>query len=230
MTCPNSIFYNWTIRIYLFDGFFTELENEYPIVTDKEQKKLLGKFKKDRKMRIEDYKDKLDPAYLKIVKKHQKCYSDMVEGRMFKYTRVLKFVFAVLMQYTSKDTIVAIEGYAFKAPSSSAYTKLMELGGLVRAMCSGFGLTLHELSAKHIKLFFSGLGGAKKEKMYEAYKVWYQLPSLYKALGLKEEKYEKVPAPINDIVDALATALCIAHDVIGPMEKEKEKVIAKTLK
>jgi len=94
--------------------------------------------------------------------------------------------------------IMAIEGLVFVQNTKIAFT-LGEVRGVIIAAAAKNGLTIYEYAPRKVKQSVTGQGGAGKS----------QVASLIKAqLGLAE-----LPPP--DAADALAIALCHAHNCRG---------------
>jgi Holliday junction resolvasome RuvABC endonuclease subunit len=108
----------------------------------------------------------------------------------------------------NKNIFISIEHYALSNQKNTNCTStLMELGGCLRFFLSHVGVQILELAPTTIKKVFSNSGKIDKDGMYKTYKEVYKLPNLFDMLNLTETKYTHVPNPINDMVDALATAI-----------------------
>ena len=100
---------------------------------------------------------------------------------------------ALLVQY--QPTVVAIEGLVYVQNTRIAFT-LGQVRGVAIAAAAAHGLDIYEYAPRKVKLAVTGQGAAGKQ----------QVASMVKALlGLPQ-------APAQDESDALAIAICHAHN------------------
>lgn len=135
--------------------------------------------------------------------------------RMHEFRLLITKIVAIICSHGSaRDTLVAIEHYAFNAhnrgmsaKASSSQSLLMELGGCLRFMLCCYGFEIMELSPSTIKKTFSGSGRATKEDMYDAAMNRFHLPDIAALIGVPVGDLIHIPHPVEDIVDAIATAV-----------------------
>lgn len=125
-----------------------------------------------------------------------------------RFARYGPIIDQLISQIGSTD-VCGIEHYSLgsSGPQSSSQSMLFELGGCFRYELFQKVRQLSELAPTMVKKMFTDNGHATKDDMYKAYKDIYRLPCLMQMLGLHRE-YEHVPNPVNDLVDALAVAIC----------------------
>ena len=138
-------------------------------------------------------------------------------ARMTHFRLLLTKIMAVIRTHTvgaTHSVTVAIEHYAYNAnnrgqsaKASSSQSLLMELGGCLRFMLNCYGYQVLELSPSTIKKTFSGTGRATKEDMYDAARCRFRLPDIAALIGVPVDNLVHIPHPVEDIVDAIATAV-----------------------
>jgi Holliday junction resolvasome RuvABC endonuclease subunit len=136
-------------------------------------------------------------------------------ARMQQFRSLLPRIVAIICSHGSaRETLVAIEHYAFNAnnrgmnaKASSSQSLLMELGGCLRFMICCYGFKILELSPSTIKKTFSGSGRATKEEMYAAARNRFHLPDIATLIGVPVDGLKHIPHPVEDVVDAIATAV-----------------------
>lgn len=121
------------------------------------------------------------------------------------------------------NTVVGIEGYAFNAQGCSM-TRLSELGGICKHSLFRHGFAFVEYPPTHVKKMFCGKGNANKLEMCQ----WYhdksaQRPSLFNLLGLRLSPKNKVPHPIEDLVDAFAVVVTTYRNQVCPTKSGKKR-------
>lgn len=95
-------------------------------------------------------------------------------------------------------TKVHIENYAYSA--SGQITGLAEATGLMKHHLWLEGCSIHPHIASSVKKFATGKGNATKREMVDAFAKVVADP--YPWFDLVDDGKEKIPSPINDIVDA----------------------------
>ena len=114
-------------------------------------------------------------------------------------------------QYTTQQTFIAIEGYAFaknQDQNSCHVSGLYESGGILRNVLFQKGYKFIEISPTSIKNIFAGAGKGhcSKREMYNTWRNRFNLPCLFKIFGIKDKNSDDkdIPKPLEDIVDAFA--------------------------
>jgi len=97
---------------------------------------------------------------------------------------------------SEKPEVVAIEGIFYCRNVKTAIT-LGQARGVVIAACAASGLSIHEYSPRSVKKGITGFGAAAKDQMGLM---------VQRLLALKE-------VPAEDAADALAIAMCHAHQM-----------------
>jgi crossover junction endodeoxyribonuclease RuvC len=103
--------------------------------------------------------------------------------------------------------VVAIEGLVYVQNTRIAFT-LGEVRGVVIAVAAGNNLSIYEYAPRKVKQAVTGLGGAGKTQVGNMVKIM---------LGLKQ-------TPQPDAGDALAIAICHAHNCRGIQVKPPKEI------
>ncbi len=138
------------------------------------------------------------------------------DGCLARFSRYKMRVCKIMAVICSKapcrlTSVVAVEHYAYKMSNSSSQSVLMELGGCLRLLLHSYGYAVREISPSAIKKHFSGSGKARKEDMFRAALDRHHLPDVAAIIGVQVEGLARIPNPVEDIVDAIATALTLMH-------------------
>lgn len=161
-------------------------------------------------MEIHDEKCILNGWLLEIC-----VFSDDQENHKFsleryeRYYNRIKKILGIIGLNSEKKKVVGIENYSFSSQSTQADTILKEMGGIIRMFLCMNGHQILEIPPSQIKKTFTNKGSADKNDMYENYLTVKGMPNLLKLMNLENKKYKKVPHPVEDMVDAFATALCV---------------------
>lgn len=113
----------------------------------------------------------------------------------------------ILKPFETLEKYIGIEGYPLRYTGrTTALLSLIEFGTILRQYVFSIPLSkVKEFAPNIIKKSFTENGHASKADMIKAYDTMYKLPALYKNMFLH---------PYEDMVDALATALCLYRIVV----------------
>ena len=96
---------------------------------------------------------------------------------------------------------VFMEGHAYGATTAGS-ARLIELAGVLKHKLHLRGFNVRVIAPTRVKKLFAGSGKAKKVDMYRTFEAL-GFPKLLTAFGFALKK-ERIPNPVQDIVDAVA--------------------------
>lgn len=134
--------------------------------------------------------------------------SENFKERCTRYAEMVQLLLNPVLCLDPARTVVGIEHYAYSASTTSAYTKLMEMGGHMRVTLCQKGFQTYEFSPSYVKRIFTNSGKASKHEMCDRMVDDLGM-DLFSWIGV-DVRSNKSLGPVDDMVDSFAVALSAA--------------------